>query len=169
MKKLISLILAVVMIFSVTAMAVSAADEATKPVKVTFIYDKADIKGIPVPETKVIYVDYGENYTKDAPKSTYISAGWKFYIEGWTTEGYGKPDTVWVNLPVISEGDGITELTFNAVVGNEQLTPDGVVEDAVEDVVDNLFGESTMAFINYIIEQIKVWFGKLLLLFGSMM
>ena len=49
-KKLIALGLA-------TAMAVSAADEATKPVKVTFIYDKADIKGIPVPETKELFVE----------------------------------------------------------------------------------------------------------------
>ena len=111
MKKLISLILAVVMIFSVTAMAVSAADEATKPVKVTFIYDKADIKGIPVPETKVIYVDYGENYTKDAPKSTYIAAGWKYEIVGWTTTDVGPADRVWVNLPTIAEGDGVKEIT----------------------------------------------------------
>ena len=169
MKKLISLILAVVMIFSVTAMAVSAADEATKPVKVTFIYDKADLKGIPVPATEVIYVDYGENYTKKAPKSTYIAAGWKYEIVGWTTTDVGPADRVWVNLPTIAEGDGVKEITFHAEMGAKEVTPDGVVEDAVEDVVDNLFGESTMAFINYIIEQIKVWFGKLLLLFGSMM
>ncbi len=169
MKKLISLILAVIMIFSVTAMAVSAADDTQKPVKVTFVYDKDDGKGFAVPAKSVIYVNYGENFTNQAPTATYISGGWKFYIEGWTTEGYGKPDTVWVNLPVIDEGDGIKEITFSAVMGSKELTPEGVVGDAVQDAVNGIFGEQTMSFINYIIEQIKVWFGKLLLLFGTMM
>lgn len=169
MKKLISLILAVIMIFSVTAVAVSAADETTKPVKITFEYDADDGKGNGVPRTKVIYVDYGEDFTRQAPKDYYINAGWKHYIVGWTVEGYGEAGKVWTNLPVVYENEGIKELTFVAQPGSEEVTVEGVVGDAVGGAIDNIFGESTRTFINYIIEQIKVWFGKLLLLLGTMM
>lgn len=169
MKKLISLILAVIMIFSVTAVAVSAADETTKPVKITFVYDVDDGKGNGVERTKPITVDYGENFTNQAPKGSYTHAGWKYTISGWTVEGYGEAGKVWTNLPTVSEGDGITELTFTAVYDAKEVTVEGVVGDAAEDVVNGLFGESTTTFINYIIEQIKVWLGKLLLLFGTMM
>jgi hypothetical protein len=170
MKKLISLILAVIMIFSVTAVAVSAADETTKPVKITFVYDEDDGKGNGVPRTKEITVNYGDNFTSKAPKGSYTHAGWKYTICGWTTEGYGKPDYVYdKQLPTVSEGDGITELTFYAVYDAKEVTLEGVVGDTTEDIVNGLFGDSTMTFINYIIEQIKVWFGKLLLLLGTMM
>lgn len=169
MKKIISLMLAVIMIFSVAAMAVSAADETTKPVKVTFIYDGDDGKGLAVPKETVIYVDYGENFTSKAPKATYISGGWKYYIVGWTTDDYGQAGTVYENLPTIPEGDGIKEITFHAEMGAEEVTVENVIGGAAEDVVNGLFGESTMDFINYIIEQIKVWFGKLLQMFGAMM
>lgn len=171
MKKLISLILAVIMIFSVTAVAVSAADETTtKPVKITFIYDVDDGKGNGVERTKPITVDYGENFTNQAPKGSYTHAGWKYTICGWTTEGFGKPDYVYSGqLPTVLESDGITELTFTAVYDAKEVTVEGVVGDAVGGAIDNIFGESTMTFINYIIEQIKVWFGKLLLLLGTMM
>ena len=169
MKKIISLVLAVIMIFSVTAMAVSAADETTKPIKVTFVYDADDGKGLAVPREKVVYVDYGENFTKKAPKDTYISGGYKYFIEGWSTDTYGPKGTVWVNLPTISESDGIKEITFNAQMGAEEVTVENVIGGAAEDVVNGIFGESTMSFINYIIEQIKVWFNKLLMAFGTMM
>ncbi len=165
MKKIISLILAVIMIFSVTAMAVSAADETQKPIKVTFKYDKDDGKGIAIPAEKVIYVDYNEDFTKKAPQETYIQGGWKFYIEGWSTDDYGPAGKVYTKLPTIPESDGITEITFTAQTGAEEVTVGGVIGDAA----DTILGEDTVSFFTYIIEQIKVWLGKLLLLFGSMM
>lgn len=169
MKKIISLILAVIMIFSVTALAVSAASPDDGPIEVTFIFDKDDGKGNGVPDTKVIYVNYDEDFTKWAPKATYVNGGWKYYIQGWSTDDYGPVGKVYTNLPTIPESDGITKITFTAQPGAEELTPENVIGGAAEDVVNGIFGEDTMTFINYIIEQIKAWFGQLLLLLGTMM
>ena len=158
MKKIISLILAVLMIFSVTAMAVSAADEAQKPVKITFIYDAADSNGLAVERTKVIYVDYGEDYTKQAPKDTYVSDGYKYFISGWEIAG-SSDRKVYENLPVIGQNDGITELTFKAAYGAEEITAGGVIGDAAEEIL----GGETVAFFEYLMQQLEVWFGKFIL------
>ncbi len=159
MKKIISLILAVIMIFSVTAVATFAADEAEGPVKITFTYDGPDKNGLPIPKTKVIYVQYDEDYTSKAPKETYISGGYKYYIEGWEAVGYGDGTIYSKALPKISKGDGITEVTFKACMGAEVATAGGMLGDAAEDIL----GENTINFFNYIIEQLRLWFGKLIL------
>lgn len=163
MKKIISLILVVLMVFSVTAIAVSAADE--KPVKITFVYDTADKYGLAVERTKVIYVDYDEDYTKEAPKDTYISGGYKYYISGWETDNYGPDGMIYENLPTIPAADGITEITYKACYAVEEVTAGGILGDAAEGVL----GESTMAFFEYIVEQIKVWFGQFILFLRNFM
>ena len=160
MKKIISLILAVLMVFSVTAMAVSAADETTKPIKITFVYDSADSNGKAVEAEKVIYVDYGEDYNKEAPKDTYIDGGFKYFISGWETEDYGPKNYIHTSLPVVPATDTqIKEIKFRACYDVEKVTPGGVVEDAAE----SLLGESTVEFFNYIVKQLELWFGQFIL------
>ena len=159
MKKIISLILAVLMIFSVTAVAAFAEDEARKPIKVTFVYDIADSNGIAVGTTKVIYVDYEEDFTSKAPKDTYISDGYKYYITGWETAQYGVPGTVYEKLPKIAQNDLITDITFKACYSVEKFTAGGVIEDVAGDI----FGDSTLNFFSYIMEQLKTWFAQFIL------
>ena len=165
MKKIISLLLAVIMIFSVTAVGVFAADETQKPVKITFIYDDADVKGLAVEKTKVIYVDYGEDFNSQVPTGVYYAnegdARYKYYTDVWATEKAGYSSTLWEKgkFPVFNEADGVKEITFKAQMGVEKVTAENIIGGAAEEIL----GTDTMAIFNYFIEQIKVWFGKLML------
>ncbi len=167
MKKIISLILAVLMIFSVTAVAAFAAEESQKPVKVTFIYDDADINGrLAVTKTKEIYVDYDEDYNSKIPVGSYLVEGddgktYKVYTALWSTDRAGYNTTLFEKgkFPVFGKNDGVTEITFKADMASEEVTAGGVIGDAAEGIL----GESTVNFFSYIIEQIKLWFGKLIL------
>ena len=128
MKKIISLLLAVVMIFSLTATAAFAAD---KPLKVTFLDDRGDVM-------KEIYVDYGENYTSQAPTDTYVDEGYMYSIGGWEANLPAFKGTILEKLPAFIEADGITEVTYRAVYDVEPFTPDNVIGD----VVDNILGQN---------------------------
>ena len=166
MKKIISLILAMLMIFSVTAVAAFAEGEAQKPIKVTFIYDDADINGIAITKTKEIFVDYGEDYNSQVPEGSYIVKGddgknYSIYTDVWSSDKNGYNTTLFEkgNFPIFGENDPVTEIVFKAEMASKEVTVGGVIGDAAEDIL----GESTMSFFNYIIEQIKLWFGKLIL------
>ena len=172
MKKIISLILAVIMIFAVTSVGVFAADETQKPVKITFIYDDADISGTAgMEKTKVIYVDYEEDYNSQIPNGVYYTTEdgerYKYFTGTWetTTPGYNTKLYEKGHFPKFAANDGITEITFKANMEVEKVTVENVLGGAAEEVL----GESTMAFFNYIIEQIKVWFGKLMLYIRNFM
>ncbi len=166
MKKIISLILAVLMIFSVTAVAAFAEGETQKPIKVTFIYDDADINGIAITKTKEIFVDYGEDYNSQVPEGSYIVKGddgknYSIYTDVWSSDKNGYNTTLFEKgkFPIFGENDPVTEIVFKAEMASKEVTVGGVIGDAAEDIL----GESTMSFFNYIIEQIKLWFGKLIL------
>ena len=167
MKKLISLILALIMVFAVTSVGVFAAEETTKPVKITFIYDDGDLTGnAGVEKTKVIYVDYDEDYNSQIPYGSYLTKGddgatYKVFTGTWetTTAGYNTKLYEKGHFPTFSALDGVTEITFKANMETEKVTAENIVGGAVEEVL----GESTTAFFKYIIEQIKTWFGKLIL------
>lgn len=166
MKKILSLILAVVMIFSVTAVAAFAAEETQKPVKVTFIYDDADSSGLPVEKTTEIYVDYGEDFNSQVPEGTYYIKGddgktYKIYTDLWSTDTPGYSGTLFEkgHFNAFDANDLITEITFKASMATKEVTAGGVIEDAAESIL----GESTVTFFSYIIEQIKVWFSQFIL------
>lgn len=165
MKKIISLILAVVMIFSVTAVGAFAADETNKPITITFIYDDADVKGIGVEKTKVIYVDYGEDYNSKVPEGAYYSTvdgvKYKFYTDTWTTTETAYSSKLYEKgyFPAITALDNITSITFKADMAVEEVTVENVIGGAVEGIV----GEETVDLFNSFVELIKLWFNKFLL------
>ena len=174
MKKIISLILAVLMIFSVTAVAAFAEGEteAQKPIRITFIYDDADINGIAVPKTKEIYVDYGEDYNSRVPEGSYRVKGedgktYRIYTDVWSSDKAGYDTTLFEKgkFPVFGANDNVSEIVFKAEMASEEVTVGGVIEDAAEGIL----GESTVNFFNYIIEQLKLWFGKLILYIRNFM
>ena len=172
MKKIISLILAVIMIFAVTSVGVFAVDATTKPITITFIYDDGDITGTNgIEKTKVIHVDYGEDYNSQIPYGSYLTKDndgvtYKVFTGTWETKtpGYTKLYEKG-HFPIFTEIDGVTEITFKANMDTEPVTLGNTLGGAAEEIL----GESTMAFFNYIIEQIKVWFGKLMLYIRNFM
>ena len=173
MKKLISLILALIMVFAVTSVGVFAAGETTKPIKITFIYDDGDLTGSAgVDKVKEIYVDYDEDYNSQVPYGSYLTKGddgetYKVFTGTWetTTAGYNTKLYEKGHFPTFSALDGVTEITFKANMETEKVTAENIVGGAVEEVL----GESTVAFFEYIIEQIKTWFGKLMLYLRNFM
>lgn len=152
MKKIISLLLAVVMIFSLTATAAFAANDANKPIKITFLDDRGDVM-------KEIYVDYGENYTSQAPTDTYIDEGYKYSIGGWEANLPAFKGMILVKLPSFVEADGITEVTYKAVYDVEEFTADNVIGD----VVNGVFGENTTDLFSSFIQLIKEFFQKIIM------
>lgn len=152
MKKIISLLLAVIMVFSFTATVAFAADDASKPITVTFLDDRGSV-------LKEIKVDYGEDYTSKAPTDTYIDEGYKYSICGWEPDLPAFKGQALVKLPVFIEADGITEITFKAVYDVEPFTPDNVVED----VVDGILGENTTNLFSSFIQLIKDFFQQFIM------
>ena len=155
MKKIISILLVVITVFSLTAMMVSAEETTTqKPIKVTFYYDKVDTRGT------VVYVDYNENINNVAPDYDDQKAN-GFIIKhiGWDTDlaGYEAETITLGNIPVIPENSRITEITFTGVW---QEKPDNT-ETKVESAVDGILGEGTTldisAFLERVISLLKNW------------
>ena len=68
-------------------------------------------------------------------------------------------------FPVFGANDNVSEIVFKAEMASEEVTVGGVIEDAAEGIL----GESTVNFFNYIIEQLKLWFGKLILYIRNFM
>ena len=170
MKKIISLILAVLMIFSVTAVGVFAADETQKPVKVTFIYDDANLRGEAVTKTDEIYVDYGENYNSKVPTGAYYTTvdgvKYKIFTDLWEANltGFNGKYFEKGKFPVFEELDGITEITFTAQMGAEEVS----VENIAGDIADTVLGKDTVNLFTNFIEQLKTWFGQLILYLANM-
>lgn len=170
MKKIISLILAVLMIFSVTAVGVFAADETQKPVKVTFIYDDANTLGQAVTKTKVIYVDYGEDYNSQVPTGAYYTTvdgvRYKIFTDLWEADlaGYNRSLYEKGSFPKFDAADEITEITFIAQMGVEEMS----VENITGDIAEGVLGEGTVNLFANFIEQLKLWFGQLILYLANL-
>lgn len=141
MKKIVSLLLAVLMIFSLTATAF-AADDASKPLKIIFTDERGYV-------LKEINVAYGEDYTSKAPEDTTIDGGYKTYITGWESDL--QPGVVMTTLPVINAADGFTELTFKASYTTVEVT----AENVIGGVVDEILGENTTDLFTSFIQLIK--------------
>lgn len=175
MKKIISLILAVLMIFSATAFAF-AADEANpnpenKPIKITFVYDVTDRSGLPVRTSSDIYVDYGEDFNDQVPESSYYTdtkdGKYRVYIGFWTTDKAGYNITNWKKGSFVAfpEGSSVTEITFEAQPATEKVTAGNTIGGASED----LFGINIVELFAKFFEQFKVWFAEIILLLGNFM
>lgn len=161
MKKLISLLLSVLMIFTLAAMSVSAAEETTAPaeekIKVIFQDDNGSV-------LDEIEVSYGEDFTKKAPTvKGYVAEGFKYSHSGWQIEDYvgviaaNKVPTNWVkSLPVFDEDDGdyVEEVTFKALYAVKPYDGEAVLEDIIGEGTVNYFQvlyERFVAFVNELI------------------
>jgi hypothetical protein len=172
MKKILSLILAVLMIFSVTAVGAFAADETQKPVKVTFIYDDANSRGQAIEKTKVIYVDFGENYNSQVPTGVYYKTTdgvrYKFYTKLWKADLAGYSANLYEkgNFPVFDAADEgvLTEITFTAQMGVEEVS----AENIAGDIAEGALGKDTVNLLTEFIETLKLWFGQLILYLANL-
>lgn len=150
MKKVLSLILAVTMLFSLATIAF-AADE--KPITINFVID-GEI-------ASTITVDYGEDYTSKAPKVLpRISDGIKYEFAGWEcNDKYYS--SIYENLPIIEEDAPIYELTFTATFSEVPYDGEEFVEDIIGD--EAMFNIKAVweGFINFL-QQVLFYISSLL-------
>ncbi len=152
MKKILSLVMAVVMLFSLSAIAF-AADE--KPVTVHFVIDNEVVK--------TITVDYGEDYNSQAPDiRREISGGIKYEFGGWECDHKYYSGTIYESLPVIDEDVPVYELTFTATYVETEYDGEEIVKDIIgDDATMNLkaLWDEFVKFIQTIILYFAAFFG----------
>lgn len=123
MKKVLSLVLALAMLFALTAVAF-AADK--KPVTVHFVIEGEVVK--------TIQVDYGEDYNSQAPDiRREISNGIKYEFGGWETDHKYYGGTIYETLPVIDEDVPVHEITFTATYTETEYDGEEILGDIVGD------------------------------------
>ncbi len=144
MKKVLSLVLALAMLFTLGTIAF-AADE--KPITVNFVIGGELVK--------TIQVDYEEDFNSQAPDvRREISNGIKYEFGGWETNNYYYTGTIYEKLPVIEEGTPIYEITFSATYTETEYDGEEILGDIVGD--DTIAGfksiwASFLAFLQKVI------------------
>ncbi len=150
MKKVLSLVLALAMLFTMGTIAF-AADE--KPITVNFVIDGELVK--------TIQVGYGEDYNSQAPDiRREISNGIKYEFGGWETDNRYYGGTIYENLPVIDEDVPVYELTFTATYTETEYDGEEILGDIIGDGAVSGFKtiwESFIAFIQQIILYIAAF------------
>lgn len=148
MKKIISLLLAAMMIFSLACV---ASAEGEKPITINFVVEGETVK--------TIQVDYDEDYNSQAPViRTQISNGMKKEFGGWECNNkvYNK---IYSSLPVIPDGAPVYELTFIATFTEEPY--DG------EEIVEDIIGDDAMVGLRTIWDSLLAFLQQILLIFSS--
>lgn len=162
MKKIISVLLVVLAVFSLTATAAFAEGESTKPITVYF-YDN----GV---EIKKIHVNYGEDYNVQAPKiadSIIEGTNYKQVHDGWEITNVGEYKGEIIshgNLPVFSEKDNVTEVHVKAVLKAYENNIENNIKDKI-DSNETLSGVSD--FFSSIVSLIKTWFMNFILFLNA--
>lgn len=147
MKKVISLILVLTMLFSFGTM-VFAAEQDEKPIKINFVIDD-EVK-------KTIYVDYGEDYNSQAPNvKKSISNGIKYEFAGWECDNKYYKGAIYTNLPVIQETVPVYELTFKATYSETEF--DG------EEIITDIIGDDMMSSLKTIWDEFLVFLKTIIL------
>ncbi len=163
MKKIISILLVVITVFSFTAMMASA-EEATGDIKVTFYRDRADAHGT------VVYVNYGDDINKVAPKyENQVSGEYIIVHTGWESDhAYYAGQVIELgNIEVIAANSGIKEITFTGVYKDRENNLQNKIEGALEgtgvgDAVSNAGN-----FFETIINLFKKWIMSLSLFLNA--
>lgn len=153
MKKIISILLVVITVFSFTAMMASA-EEATGDVKITFYKDRNDT------QPTVVYVNYGDDINKVAPKyETTTSGDYLIVHTGWESDHPAYKGTVIGkgNIDVIAPNSGIKEISFVATYDAEENN----FKNNAENVIEKLPGGEAILnagdFFQTIINLFKKW------------
>lgn len=151
MKKVLSLVLALAMLFTMGTLAFAADEE--KPITVNFVIEGEVVKSI--------QVDYGEDYNSQAPDiRREISNGIKYEFGGWETNDYYYGGTIYETLPVIEEGTPIYEITFKATYTETEYDGEEIFEDIVGDSAAaglKSIWEGFLAFIQQVILYIAAF------------
>ncbi len=151
MKKVLSLVLALAMLFTMGTLAFAADEE--KPITVNFVIEGEVVK--------TIQVDYGEDYNSQAPDiRREISNGIKYEFGGWETNDYYYGGTIYETLPVIEEGTPIYEITFKATYTETEYDGEEILEDIVGDNAAaglKTIWENFLAFLQQIILYIAAF------------
>ena len=165
MKKIISVLLVILAVFSLTATAAFAEGESTKPITVYF-YDDNSVEPV-----KTIYVNYGEDYNVQAPKfDSYVVGEYKIVHDGWEITNLKTYNGEFIpidNLPVFVENDKVTEVHVKA----EYKAYENNIQNNVQDAIEKLPGGEVITnagdFFSSIISLIKTWFMNLILFFNA--
>lgn len=151
MKKVLSLVLALAILFTMGTLAFAADEE--KPITVNFVIEGEVVKSI--------QVDYGEDYNSQAPDiRREISNGIKYEFGGWETNDYYYGGTIYETLPVIEEGTPIYEITFKATYTETEYDGEEIFEDIVGDNAAaglKSIWEGFLAFIQQVILYIAAF------------
>ena len=169
MKKIISILLVVLAVFSLTATAAFAESDPSKPVTVYF-YDDNNVV------VKVINVGYGENYNDKAPTldSYIIEAGdgtkYKVVHDGWSITNLKTYENEIIslgNLPIIYDLDKVTEVHVVAEFKVYENNIQNNVQDAIEKLPGSEIITNASDFFNSIISLIKTWFMNVMLFLAA--
>ena len=163
MKKLISLLLVVLSIFSFTT--VAFAEEATtapQTVKVYFEYNNEDGTA----RVDEFDVAYGTDLDTVAPKAPNFvhpnDSTTKMYFLYWTTNHNAYKDEQLTNLPAIGATDNIKEIKFVAYYDPRENNVQNNVQDAFDQITGNLPTTETFEglgdFFTTIVNLFKKWF-----------
>lgn len=170
MKKIISLLLIVLTVFSLTATAAFAEGEVTtKPITVYF-YDDNGV------ELKKIYVNYGEDYNVQAPTlDSYIidsadGTKYKATHDGWEITNLKTYENEFIpsgNLPVFGETDKVTEVKIAAVFKVRENNIQNNVQDTIEKLPGGEIITNASDFFSSIVSLIKTWFMNFILFLNA--
>lgn len=170
MKKIISVLLVVLAVFSLTATAAFAEGETTKPITVYF-YDDNSVEPV-----KTIYVNYGEDLNVQAPEfESYVieasdGTSYKIVHDGWeitNLKGYNGEFIPKGNLPVFGENDKVTEVHIRAQYEAYENNIQNNVQDALENIPGGEIITNASDFFSSIISLIKTWFMNFILFLNA--
>lgn len=165
MKKIISILLVVLTLFSFATVAFAEGETAKKTYTVTFVYSTKDKE-----EVKTIPVEYGTDLDTVAPKvESYVHPSDNKILvkfECWTTDFPGLNDQEFYDLPTLEEVDGnVDGIRFEAKVKYLENNLQNNVEDKFDETLDNLgVPDVTETFANFgefftkIVDLLKMWF-----------
>ncbi len=149
MKKVLSLIVALTMLFSIAATAL-AADE--KPITVHFVINEEVVK--------TITVDYGEDYNSQAPDiRREISNGIKYEFGGWEADHRYYSGKIFETLPIITEDVPIEEVTFTATYTETEY--DG------EEIITDIIGDNAMTSLKTVWQEFLKFLQTIILYFAA--
>ena len=173
MKKIISILLVVLTVFSVTATFASAEDSTPG----TYIVEFYDDNGSTLVKTITVY--YGQDFNKEAPEfDSYIvkdvdGVDYKVVHDGWmimnykTYEGQAIPKG---NLPALEAADKPPAVLK---IKAQYKAYENNIENNIKDTVSNMPGAEVFTnmsdFFNSIIELIRSWFMNIALFFNAFM
>lgn len=145
MKKLLAILLTISMIFTLSAAAVAAEE---KPLTIHFVVGE---------EITTVYANYGDDLNELAPSiKREISGGIKYEFGGWETTHKAYAGMIFETLPIITEDDPVSEITFTATYTETEY--DG------EEIITDIVGDNAVNFLKQAYEKLILFFQEIILM-----